>query len=167
MQYLETHQKSKNSIFVKNLLIVTACCLITWYLCMHIKVTLTNSLIKRVFWAVKDDRKSALIKSGQYIIFDQVVPEPAVHVVKFIKRVGCSSGEILRFESDSYYCNGKYIGHAKRQSLTGGALTPFVFNGEVPVDMIFAIGDHPDSFDSRYVGFISRVRVEEVAWALF
>ena len=164
---METHQKSKGSIFAKNIMIVAACSTVTWFLCQHIKVTLTNSLSKRIFWAVNDDHQARSIKTGMYITFDQHVPRPVSRVVTFIKKAGCSSGEHLKVEAGSYYCNGKYLGHAKTKSLRGDPLTPFIYNGEIPAGMFFALGDHPDSYDSRYVGFISRDRIKEVAWALF
>lgn len=166
---METQPELKSSLplLLKNALVVVACCLVAWYLCQHIKVTLTNSLSKRVFWAVKDQEKTRAIKTGMYIIFDQYVPKPESRVLTFIKKVGCSRGEHLKFDSESYFCNEKYIGHAKRKSLKGEPLTPFIFNGRIPEGMFFAVGDHPYSFDSRYVGLISRHRVKEVAWSIF
>lgn len=163
---METHLKSKNSIFAKNFLIVTAISLIAWYGVNHIRITPTESLTKRIFWSVGRDPQTA-VKTGQYVIFEQFVPKPYSKNVKFIKRAGCTAGDTLKVENDYYYCNGQYLGHAKRKSLRGEPMTPFVFNGVIPGGMVFAIGDHPDSYDSRYVGFISRERVERVAWALF
>lgn len=159
-------QKSKSLIFVRNLLIVAVCCLVAYYITQHLRVPLTHSLSKRVFWAIGYD-PNGNVRTGRYIIFDQFVPAPHSRVVRFIKRAGCTSGETLKVEKDYYFCNGEYIGHAKRKSLKGDPLTPFVFNGTVPEGVVFAIGDHPDSYDSRYVGFISHHRVQEVAWALF
>lgn len=163
---METPQKSKSSIFARNLLIVAVCSLIYGYVCHHIRVPPTHSLSKRVFWSVEADRSSA-IKTGLYVIFNQFVPKPYSREITFIKRAGCTSGDTLKVESDYYYCNGHYLGHAKRKSLAGEPIAPFVFNGVVPDKMIFAIGDHPDSYDSRYVGFVSRDRIRGVAWALF
>lgn len=162
---METPQKSKNWIFARNVVIVAVSCLATYYVYQHLKVTLTKSLSKRVFWSVKYDQKQN-VKTGQYIIFDQYVPKPQNKMRTFIKKAGCTSGETLTVKNDDYFCDGEYIGHAKRKSLTGETMVPFVFNGKVPDGATFAIGDHADSFDSRYVGFISRTRVKEVAWAL-
>lgn len=160
---------SKNSwrIHARNILILTVISLVTWYICLHVKVTLTNSLTKRVFWSRLDIHKEKPIRSGQYVIFDQFVPKPTAKVFTFIKRVGCSAGETLKVENDYYYCGGNYLGMAKRKTLSNAALTPFVFNGKVPEGMLFAVGDHPDSYDSRYIGLISRDRIKEVAWALY
>lgn len=168
MSYLETPFGSKKSrlIFTRNLLIVVLVSLVTWYICLHIRVTLTPSLTKRVFWSAKDNRKDRPLRSGQYITFKQFVPKPMNMVLTFIKRVGCAPGETLSTGNDYYYCDGKYLGRAKKKSLDGDPLPPFVFNGKIPPGMFFAVGDHPDSFDSRYIGLISRSRIEEVAWAL-
>lgn len=159
-------RNSKNSLFVKNLLIVTAVSLAALYTYQHLKITPTNSLSKRVFWSNPVDGARA-VKTGEYVIFDQYVPKPYFRMVSFIKRAGCAAGDVLKVDQDDYYCNGQYLGHAKRKSLKGEPMIPFVFNGIVPKDMIFAVGDHPDSYDSRYVGFISRERIKRVAWALF
>jgi len=165
---LETQSGLKNSRwkFAKNLSILIAVSFATWLFCDHFKVTLTNSLNKRVFWSVMDSSKEKPIKSGWYIIFDQYVPKPTDRLLTFIKRAGCVAGDTLTVQNDNYNCNGKFIGKAKRMSLVGDPLVPFVFNGKVPEGMVFAIGDHPDSFDSRYFGFILRSRVKEVAWSL-
>lgn len=169
MPYLGTQLVLKNSwrIHARNIAVLVIISLLTWYICLHIKVSLTNSLTKRVFWSVLDTNKEKAIKSGRYVIFDQFVPKPTAKVFTFVKRVGCSAGETLKVENDYYYCDGGYLGMAKRKFLSNMPLTPFVFNGRVPKGMFFVIGDHPDSFDSRYIGFISRDRIKEAAWALY
>jgi len=149
-------------------------------------VTLTKSLSKRAFWYVQDDHRRA-IKTGEYVVFNHFVPRPAhskdtfiersvfsmftskdpMMKLTFIKRVGCSAGETLTVDGDYYYCNGTYLGRAKHRSRAGEKVEPFHFSGAVPAGMIFAIGDHPDSFDSRYYGFIPRDQILEVAWPLY
>jgi len=152
-----------------------------WYFTDHIRVCLTHSLSERVFWKTADRPDLGTLKDGDYITFDQYVPE-AGHdlvvlnravpkgtnrVVTFRKRIGCSSGETLSVRGEDYFCGDNYLGRAKRESMQGDRLIPFIFNGRVPEKMYFAMGDHPDSFDSRYVGFIARDRIKEKARGLF
>jgi len=41
-----------------------------------------------------------------------------------------------------------------------------VFNGKVPEGTLFVSGQHRDSFDSRYWGFLDRKKVEAIAHPL-
>ncbi len=163
---MEMRLKSKSSIFVRNALFILALSYVTWYVLDHIRIPPTHSLSKRVFWSVAADAQSR-IKTGQYVIFDQFVPKPISRDITFIKRAGCTAGEVLKVENDYYYCNGEYLGRGRHKTRGGVEMTPFIYNGAVPANMVFAVGDHPDSYDSRYIGFISRDRITRVAWAIF
>jgi type IV secretory pathway protease TraF len=55
---------------------------------------------------------------------------------------------------------------AKVITLKGATLPMFVFNGKVPDGMLFVSGQHKDSFDSRYWGFLEQRRVEAIATPL-
>lgn len=141
---------------------------VAWFVCSHLTVTLTPSLTHRVFWRSTSPAGVRAVHTGSYIIFEHVVPAPLNRLVRVVKRVGCSSGETLTADAnDDYYCNGQYLGRAKRRTLLGEPLTPFRYNGVVPDGMLFVVGDHRDSYDSRYIGFVQHEMVEEIAWALF
>lgn len=74
--------------------------------------------------------------------------------VTLTKKLACYAGEVLEVDHRDYYCEGQYLGRAKRQTLTGTPLTGFVHNGPIPDGYAFALGEHVDSFDSRYWGFV-------------
>lgn len=140
---------------------------LAWTLTEHLLVTTTPSLSQRVFWKSNDISNIDTVKKGDFIIFDQYLPEPKKETRSVIKRVACASGDTLSVQGDSYYCNGQYLGIAKHKSLLGNPLTPFVYNGTVPQGSVFAMGDHRDSYDSRYWGFKKLNAVNARAWAIF
>lgn len=140
-----------------------------------LSITITKSLDKRVFW-MSDD--TSLIKKGDYVLFgldtgrlskDVTIPETVIKgtLVRAIKRVACFEGEILRVDGLDYYCNEVSIGRAKTLTIKGKPLAQFVFNGPIPKESVFVIGDHPDSYDSRYYGLIDRSTFISRAIALF
>lgn len=141
---------------------------IAWFACNHLSVTFTHSLTHRVFWRSDNPALIKTVHTGNYVIFRHFVPAPLNRVTQLIKRVGCSSGEVLAVDAqDDYFCNGRYLGRAKHKTLRGEPLTPFRYNGVVPPEMLFLIGDHRDSYDSRYMGFIETKDIREIAWAIY
>lgn len=86
----------------------------------------------------------------------------------FLKRVECDEGEQLSVdESKTYFCSGRYLGRAKDRSRAGEAVRHFCFNGVVPAGKMFVMGDHIDSYDSRYIGFVDKAEVVGRAWPIF
>lgn len=83
------------------------------------------------------------------------------------KRVECAGGQRLETKGRDFYCDGLYLGRGKEHSLSGKKAEIFSFNGRVPEGAYFVMGDHPDSFDSRYFGFIWRKDVKAIAYPLF
>ena len=74
--------------------------------------------------------------------------------VTLTKKLACYAGEVLEVDHRDYYCDGQYLGRAKRESLAGTPLQRFVHNGPIPTGYAFALGEHVDSFDSRYWGLV-------------
>lgn len=75
--------------------------------------------------------------------------------VKFVKKIRCVAGDNLVFGNDMFFCNGDLIGMASPIKLAGKTIPVFEFNGVIPDGMAFVLGESPNSFDSRYWGFIS------------
>lgn len=128
-------------------------------------VTLTPSVRHRLFYLDKSpDRDS--IKKGDYVMF--VLKDPRIENGKpcnLIKEVGCTEGDTLTVNGKDYYCNrDEYLGRAKDISLKGEHLDNFKFSGTVPKGMIYVFGDHKDSYDSRYLGFIRKADVKAKAY---
>lgn len=133
-------------------------------------VTLTPSVKYRMFFL---DRDLSRVKNGDYVLFSLDVgrlgglplPEGVREGerVRAVKRVACAEGEQLRVVGREFFCDDEPIGRAKERSRKGVSLTPFVHDGPVPEGRVFLAGDHPDSFDSRYFGFVEKNALR--AWA--
>jgi len=140
---------------------------IAWMASERVLITTTPSLSNRVFWRSLDRAKIASVKRGDFIIFDHLLPEPKHEIRSVIKRVGCGPGDNLAVKDDYYFCNDQYIGLAKHKTILGNPLTPFVYNGVIPQGVVFAVGDHRDSYDSRYWGFQEIKGIQARAWAIY
>ena len=83
-----------------------------------------------------------------------------------IKQVVCRPGQTLVAGPQGDTCDGRVIARPKVRTLDGRPLTPFVWAGPVPAGRVFVANPHPDSFDSRYFGFVdlSKVDALEVVW---
>jgi conjugal transfer pilin signal peptidase TrbI len=129
-----------------------------WLLESYLMVTTTPSLKHRLYFREKAAPK--VVKRGDYICFERLDPKinggKKFSATKIAK---CVAGEQLRVDGQSYYCGEEYLGMARRVSSSGEKLPHFIFNGPIPTGKVFAFGDHPDSYDSRYWGFVG---VEEL-----
>lgn len=140
------------------------------FLPARISVTLTPSVKHRIWWLSQDTFQ---VRQGQYVLFHlpysslagMVVPESVVsgEDIQAIKRVGCDEGEMLNRKGRDFFCKEEFLGRAKEQSQNGEPLTPFLFSGRIPPGKVFLVGDHPDSFDSRYFGLVEKSNY--LAWA--
>lgn len=133
-----------------------------------LSVTLTPSLEHRVFWL---DRSPERVSKGDYVLFRHR-ELPAGMGVKapedVLKIVGCDEGDVLTVDSDRlFFCNGDYLARAKEVSLKGEPLRHFVFNGTIPRGYVFVMGQHRDSYDSRYFGFIEKKSIRARAYPIF
>lgn len=85
-----------------------------------------------------------------------------------MKLVGCNEGDLLTVDAEKkFYCNGEYLVRAKDFSLKGEPLQHFAFNGKIPKRAMFVIGEHKDSYDSRYFGFVDKSRILARAYPIF
>lgn len=73
---------------------------------------------------------------------------------RVVKRVACASGQHLVATGYVDTCDGRVIARPKAETLDGRPLVPFVWDGPVPAGRAFVANPHPDSFDSRYIGFV-------------
>jgi type IV secretory pathway protease TraF len=74
---------------------------------------------------------------------------------RLLKKVGCSSGEMLLVNTKkTFFCGSKELGTALDVDIKGRSLPVFDFTGVVPDNSYFMVGTNPRSFDSRYFGFI-------------
>lgn len=136
-----------------------------------ISVTMTPSLKHRVYWVSHNPDK---VVNGDYVLFhfaDIAAQYRLDDKREMMKIIGCNEGEILSVNADKeYFCNGKYLQvKAKDISLKGEPLKHFVplADMKVPAGYMFVMGQHKDSLDSRYFGYISKDRIKAKAYPLF
>jgi type IV secretory pathway protease TraF len=130
-------------------------------------VTLTPSTDHRIFFLKNDPLREELEK-GVYVMFyirSEYIDKGVSHRV--IKRIACSEDEQFSTVDDTFYCDGRKVAVAKSRSLTGVKLPRFFFSGKIPAGLIFVAGQHRDSYDSRYFGFLRKKEVTAVAYPLF
>jgi signal peptidase I/conjugal transfer pilin signal peptidase TrbI len=132
---------------------------------------MTPSLKNRVYWINHDPET---VKRGDYVMFhfaDIAAQYKLDDKREMMKIIGCNEGETLTVNDEKeYYCNGEYLGvKAKEISLKGEPLKNFVppAGGKVPAGFMFVIGQHKDSLDSRYFGFIEKSRILAKAFPIF
>ncbi len=160
----------KRSISKTKLALLIVLLVVVGLLPAHISVTLTPSLNHRVFFlSFNPDPKR--VDRGDYVLFNidqgiirQFTDKP--HAEKIMKIVGCAGGSVLKVEGKDYYCDGVFLGRAKDVSLAGRTLNHYVFNGTLPGGSLFVIGEHKDSFDSRYFGLVDVRTVAAKAYPL-
>jgi type IV secretory pathway protease TraF len=126
---------------------------------------LPPSLSHKLFWVDRDIRT---ISRGDYVLYTHSDKRTGERALKMVKKVVCDEGDILTVDSGKrYYCNGVYLGKAKDRALNGSLLTNFVWNGPVPHGMILPMGEHKDSYDGRYYGFVQKTAVSTKAHPVF
>ena len=134
----------------------------------RISVTLTPSLKHRVYWLT---RNPDCVGRGEYVLFHDKELAARIGMKKsedMMKLVGCNEGDLLTVDAEKkFYCNGEYLVRAKDVSLKGGRLENFVFNGPIPAGFMFVIGQHKDSYDSRYFGLVEKSRIRAKAYPIF
>ncbi len=136
----------------------------------HLVYSNTRSNNYRLFFLIKSIKT---LKPGDYVLFDFSKDKYVKEISKkfnttiMVKRIACMPGENLVVINRKYFCNGRYLCTAKKYSLTGKPLTNFVYNGVVPKDKIFVLGENKDSYDSRYFGFIDKREIFAKAYPLF
>lgn len=131
----------------------------------------SGSLAHRLFYMVAPEQ----IKSGDYLVFRQEVPEflKAGHKIKaktdlLTKQVVCMPGETLTTEPGwRYFCNGRPVGQALETDSRGHVLPHFTYNGVIPVGSYFVEGANLRSFDSKYFGLVQKNEIFRKAYPLF
>ena len=132
----------------------------------RIVVAISPSLDHRIFVMTKRFAPDE-IRKDDYVVF--TVQSHYIRngrPVRLLKKVSCVAGEKFETRTREYYCEDEYLGMAKRYSLKGEPVDGFAYSGTVPEGKLFVTGSHPDSFDSRYLGFIERSKVEGIAHPL-
>ena len=75
-----------------------------------------------------------------------------------IKKIKCMPLDVLKIDAEGWVtCNDFFLGMAGNRvnEETGQEIKMFQYNGVIPSDKVFVMGEHPTSFDSRYYGLVS------------
>lgn len=130
----------------------------------HFMVALSPSVKYRIFYYKSNFQQSDL-HNGTYVVFDMYTKlHKNCWPCQVVKKIGCAEGDNLYVDKNNFYhCNNEYMGTTQPFTKTGVPLYPFYFNGSVPQGKLFIIGDHEDSYDSKYMGFINKSDVKAVA----
>jgi len=134
----------------------------------RIGIILTPSLAHRIFWVSKDPQQ---VGRGDYVFFEDA--ELARKVGKpehpnIFKLIRCDEGDILTVDAEKRFsCNGEFLGAAKDYSLKGEKMQYFAFNGKIPKGFMFVMGEHKDSYDSRYFGLKEKSRVRAKLYPIY
>ena len=162
------HNKNKTNLWKKYKIVIVIILLVIAGAAIpeYFAVTTTKSLNKRIYFINKGIRIEKL-KTGDYVMFSLLkskqendLPAKLIKMIEDdgkelqIKRIGCSAGEEVKNVGNDYFCKSQLIAIAKDYSLGGERLKKFEFSGKIPKDDMFLVGDHIDSYDSRYFGFI-------------
>jgi len=143
-------------------LFLAALSLSGYWLCSRLAFAISPSVSHRLFLL---ERSGRVPRKGDYVIFSFASPLlESGKRQRLIKQVACEPGDTLKVDIRNrfFYCNGNYLGMAKVITLKGKTLPLFVYNGQVPEGMLFVSGQHKDSFDSRYWGFLDQQEVEAI-----
>lgn len=133
-----------------------------------ISVTLTPSLKHRVYWLVRSPDR---VGKGDYVLFKdrELTTRMGMKQSEVVMKIlGCNEGDLLTVDAEKrFFCNGDYLVRAKDVSLKGETLKHFSFTGAVPKGFMFVMGEHKDSYDSRYFGFVDKSRIMAKAYPIF
>lgn len=151
---------------VKAAAVVVSCVALGTWVDHQLTLNPTPSLCQTLF-ILNKDVTSTDIKPGDIVRFpfSDSFTRGAVFL---LKHAACIQGQSLEVnERKEYFCDGRYLGRAKDKSAKGLPVQNFRFNGLVPAGKFFALGDHIDSYDSRYFGFVNLSTVVAKAYPLF
>lgn len=103
-----------------------------------------------------------------YILF---IPPKSRYIqndkVQYLKKIGCKEGDYLKVINDEFFCNGNFIGKARKYDSNLNIVEQFYFDGLIPQDKYFVIGTHDLSYDSKYFGFIDKSQILRKETPLF
>lgn len=113
----------------------------------QLAVNFTESLPGTVFLI---DKKVKTPQKGELVAFTWKDAAPIPDGVTVIKRVAGLAGDKIVNKNRVISVNDKPVGLAKTQAKTGEPLEA-IASLSIPKGYFFAMGEHADSFDSRYV----------------
>lgn len=113
-------------------------------------VVLTPSIDKVLLFVDFIDKKSEKNDYVSYNINSKIIGKERI-----TKKVACVSGDLLSVVNRDYFCNGVFLGTAKKISRNGVKLNMEIKETTyIPEGYSYIKGTHIDSYDSRYFGLV-------------
>lgn len=132
---------------------------------------LYSHVAKSLIWNLTDSvkptvmvRADGLATTGDYVTFFLTHPylKEGTKAYRLTKFFQCGPNDILETRGDTLYCNNEVVAKTLEYTQTGKPLKPFQWSGPIPEGKAFLLGDDPESFDSRYWGFMDIDRLERL-----
>lgn len=143
---------------MKKLMVLAALVIVVWGAMDRIVVSKGDSVPYTLFWS-SPGKVAAL---GDYVNMTMAHPiigdEPAL----LTKRVACDSGQTIAFTGEIFLCDGKRLGGYITRTWDGKPLQPWSHTMVIPEGKAFVMGEHPRSFDSRYLGLVDKSQLTVV-----
>ena len=115
----------------------------------HITLSPYESVKPSLLWKI-----SRAPETGDYVTFKHSHPLITQKAEAWIKVLACKEGQLLQRIDDRFYCDGQFFAKARFKSKANRDLPQFYFEGIIPNNKAFVLGDGRNSFDSRHFGFV-------------
>ena len=155
-------EKSGKKISSKKLVIFT---LISLVFFLIIKLLFSQLVIN-----ISDSHEGTLFLKSEdfakvddyiYLNFSHPILPKSVKVLS--KKLVCVGGQNLKIDDNFITCDQrKYKIHRNEKTKNGTRIDQFFFTGLVPNDKAVIWGNNPSSFDSRYFGFVSSIKLKKM-----
>lgn len=150
--------KTQKTFYVRLALLLAVAGIIA-FLEQNMVWNLTNSVKPTLMY-----RADGVAQKGDYVTFFLRHPylKNGSKEYRLTKNYRCGPGDILVTKGRELYCNGARVAETLTHTASGKPLTPFQWNGPIPDGKAFVLGDDPESFDSRYWGFVEIEKLERL-----
>ena len=160
--------KSNMESKVNRLISIGILLVLGFWIPSHFSFTRTRSLDHRLFYITSPNREAAPGKDS-YVMFRHDNPMIAdlireTRTDRIIKKVVCAGGDHLKVVHREFYCDGQMLGRAVERTPSGASIGHFEYDGIISQNKLFVMGSSPDSYDSRYFGFVDRQSVIALAY---
>ena len=107
--------------------------------------------------------------ANDYVVFEyNKIDYKNYHCGKlFIKKIGCNSGQHLLVQDYKAVCDGRTIATIFQKNNEGQVMPNYSYDGIIPNNQFFALGEHLRSFDSRYFGLVDKKQITKSARRIF
>lgn len=139
--------KQRNRLLIATLFVASVMSVLPGYLVIPVSNSVHPSLLIKLPWIE--------IRKGDYVTFELRNDKLKGGQAFLTKRVGCMAGDKLENRAGAFFCNNEFMAIALEKDGYGHPLSQFKFDGIIPDNQAFMVGDNPGSYDSRYWGLTS------------